>query len=47
MDVEEEVSATAALLAEDDGADVAAVLQQHVNVLIEVRRRARAKRIAR
>jgi len=48
MDVEEEeVSATAALLAEVDGADVAAVVQAHVNVLMAVRRRARAKRIAR
>jgi len=48
MDVEEEeVSATAALLVENDGADVAAVVQAHVNVLMAVRRRARAKRIAR
>jgi len=48
MDVqEEEVSATAALLAEDDGADVAAVVQAHVNVHLAVRRRACAKRIAR
>ena len=47
MDVqEEEVSATATLLAEDDGADVAAVVQTHVNVLMAVRRRARDKRIA-
>jgi len=45
MDVqEEEISATAALLAEDDGADVAAAVQAHVNVLMAVRRRARAKR---
>jgi len=44
---EEEVWATAAVLAEDDGADVAAVVQAHVNVLMAVRRRARAKRIAR
>jgi len=48
MDVqEEEVSATASLLAEDDGADVAALVQAHVSVLMAVRRRARAKRIAR
>jgi len=44
---EEKVLATAALLAEDDGADVAAVVQAHVNVLMAVRRRVRAKRIAR
>jgi len=44
---EEEVSATAALLAEDDGADAAAVVQARFNVLTAVRRRARAKRIAR
>ena len=44
---EEEGSATAALLAEDDGADVSAVVQAHVNVLMAVRRRARAKRISR
>ena len=44
---EEEFSATATLLAEDDGADVAAVVQAHVNVLMAVRRRARAQRIAR
>jgi len=42
---EEEFSATATLLAEDDGADVA--VQSHVNVLMAVRRRARAQRIAR
>jgi len=48
MDGEEkEFSATATLLAEDDGADVAAVFQAHVNVLMAVRRRARAQRIAR
>jgi len=40
-------SATAALLAEKDGADTAAVVQAHVNVLMAVRRRTRAKRIAR
>jgi len=44
---EEEASATATLLAENDGADVAAVVQAHVNVLMAVRRRARAQRIAR
>jgi len=44
---EEEVSTTAALLAEDDRADVAAVLHAHVNVVMAVRRRARARRIAR
>jgi len=38
---------TAALLAEDDGADVPAVVQAHINVLMVVRQRARAKRIAR
>jgi len=44
---EEEFSSTAALLADDDGADVAAVVHAHVNVLMAVRRRARARRIAR
>jgi len=33
---EEEFSATATLLAEEDGADVAAVVQAHVNVLMAV-----------
>ena len=48
MDSEEdEFSATAAVLAEDDGADVSAVFRAHGNVLIAVRRRARARRIAR
>jgi len=48
MEVEEEkVSATAALLADDDGADIAAVVQAHFNELMAVRRRARAKHIAR
>jgi len=44
---EEELSTTAALLAEDDGADVAAVVHAHVNVVMAARRRARARRIAR
>jgi len=44
---EEEFSASAALLAEENGADVAAVVQAHVNVLMAVRRHARAKRISR
>jgi len=44
---EEEFSASAALLAEDDGADVSAVVQAHFNVLMAVRRRARARRTAR
>jgi len=44
---EEEFSATAAVLAEDDCADVVAVVQAHVNVVMAVRQRARAKRIAR
>jgi len=48
MDVHEEaLSTTAALLAEDDCADVAAVVRAHVSVIIAVRRRARAQRIAR
>jgi len=48
MDIEEEeVSATAVLIAEGDGADVAAVVQAHVSVVMAVRRRARARRIAR
>jgi len=44
---EEELSNTAALLAADDGADVAAVVHAHVKVLMAGRRRARARRIAR
>jgi len=44
---EEEPSTTAALLAEDDGADVAAVVHAHVNAVMAVRRRSRARRIAR
>jgi len=44
---EEEFSAPAALLAEYDGADFSAVFQAHVNVLMAVRRRSRAKRIVR
>jgi len=44
---EEEFSATATFMAEDDGADVAAVVQAHVNGLMAVRRRARAQPIAR
>jgi len=48
MDVEEErVPATAALLARDDGAEVAAVVHARVIVLMAVRRRPGAKRIAR
>jgi len=47
MDVEEEeVASTAAPLAEADGADVAAVVQARINVLMPACRRARAKRIA-
>jgi len=44
---EEELSTTAALLAEDDGADAAAVVHAHVNVVMAVGRRASARRIAR
>jgi len=44
---EEKISTTAALLADDYGADVSAVVQTNVSVLMELRRRARAKRIAR
>jgi len=44
---EEELSTTAALLAEDDGADVDAVLHAHVNVLMAVSRRSRARRTSR
>jgi len=44
---EDDFSATAVLLAEDNGADDTALFQAHVNVLMAVRRRARAKRIAR
>jgi len=44
---EEEISITAALLAQDDGEDVSAVVQTHLSVLMALRRRARAKRIAR
>jgi len=44
---EEELSTTATLLAEEDGADVTAVVHTPVNVLMAVRRRARARRIAR
>jgi len=44
---EEELSTTAALLAEDDGDDVAAVVHAHVNVVMAARQRARARRIAR
>jgi len=44
---EEEFSATASLLAEDNGVDVAEVVQAHVNVLMAVRRRPRAQRFAR
>jgi len=44
---EEENSTTAALLAEDDWSDVSAVVQTHLSVLMALRRRARAKRIAR
>jgi len=44
---EEEIPTTAALPAEDDGADVSAVVHTHLSVLMVLRRRARAKRIAR
>jgi len=44
---EEEISTTAALLAEEDGADVSSVVQTHLSVLMALRRRARAKRIVR
>jgi len=44
---EEEISTTAALLGEDDGADVCAVVHTHVKVLMALHRRASAKRIAR
>jgi len=44
---QEEISFTAALLAEDDGADVPAVFQTNPQVLMAMRRRAHAKRIAR
>jgi len=44
--LEEDISTTAALLAEDDGADVADVVHALVNVVMAVRRRARARRIA-
>jgi len=44
---DDHASPAAALLAEDDGADVAAVVQAHINVLTSLRRRARANRIAR
>jgi len=43
---EEELSTNTALLAGDDGADVAAVVHAHVNAVMAVRRRARARRIA-
>ena len=44
---EVELSTTAALLAGDDGADVSAVMQAHVNMVMAVGRRARARGIAR
>ena len=44
---DDHASPAAALLAEDDGADVAAVVQAQINVLTSLRRRARANRIAR
>jgi len=44
---EDEIFTTAALLAEDDGADLSAVVQTHLSVLMALRRRVRAKRIAR
>jgi len=44
---EEEISTTTALLAENDGADVSAVVQTPLSVLMALRRRARAKCIAR
>jgi len=44
---EEELSTTAALLAEDDGADVAAVVHAQVNVVMAVRQCSRARRISR
>jgi len=44
--LEEDISTAAAFLAEDDGADVADVVHALVNVVMAVRRRARARRIA-
>jgi len=44
---DDHASPAAVSLAEDDGADVAAVVQAHINVLTSLRRRARANRIAR
>jgi len=43
---QEEIFSTVALMAEDDRADVTAVVQTHLHVLMAIRRRARAKRIA-
>jgi len=43
---DEELSTTAALLAEEDGADAAAVVHAYVKVLMAVLRRARARGIA-
>jgi len=43
---QEEISSTVAPMAEDDRADVTAVVQTHLPVLMAMRRRTRAKRIA-
>ena len=44
---EEEISTTAALLAEHEGADVSAMVQTHLSLLMAMPRRSRAKRVAR